>query len=602
MKFIIHFILLSMLTVSFTICYAQEIEISDISNNKEYLVGFGEDKDYEIADKKALANLISLISENVKANLIVGEEEIDGNVREYVKKTIETYSSSILNNAQRSTEVLKSGKYKVYRYIKISEKEKIFEGRKNKVIQYIKDGLKNEDLNEIGNALQNFYWALILLKSHPDKNFIKYRFEDEEQLLLGYLKTKIKSILNSIKIETANVNEGKKYYSYNIQSNNDKGKILNLNLGYWDGQDWIGTNIKDGIGVIYISKEYSECLEKKQLNLKIDYEYKKYLGDIPQDDEVKALIEYISVHFDNKKELFLKDDLRKSKGIEFQNIHNKKLLNAVEKIVNSIKNNDFSDIEKHFSEKGFKQFMKIMNYGKVSLYTGEHKIEFLECGDQIQVRSIPLVFHLDDLNKKIIYDNIVLLYEDGKIQWVNFSLNENSVNDAIRRGTDKDVDDLLQRMMAVNFMEFYKTIFSLKDIVNIERIFADSAVIFVGYIKRMESNEFSDNINRQLTKEQVSYKKLTKDQYMNSLQNKVFKNKYVNIQFSSMEILKRYKEVPIFGIQLKQQHYSTNYSDNGHLLLFVDFYNEREPKIFFRCCRPERIDLRDMEEMERPSI
>jgi len=171
-----------MLTVSFTICYAQEIEISDISNNKEYLVGFGEDKDYEIADKKALANLISLISENVKANLIVGEEEIDGNVHEYVKKTIETYSSSILNNAQRTTEVLKSGKYKVYRYIKISEKEKIFEGRKNKVIQYIRSGLKNEDLNEIGNALQNFYWALILLKSHPDKNFIKYQFEDEEQL------------------------------------------------------------------------------------------------------------------------------------------------------------------------------------------------------------------------------------------------------------------------------------------------------------------------------------------------------------------------------------------------------------------------------------
>ena len=43
-----------MLTVSFTICYAQEIEIRDISNNKEYLVGFVEDKDYEIADKKAL--------------------------------------------------------------------------------------------------------------------------------------------------------------------------------------------------------------------------------------------------------------------------------------------------------------------------------------------------------------------------------------------------------------------------------------------------------------------------------------------------------------------------------------------------------------------
>ena len=85
---------------------------------------------------------------------------------------------------------------------------------------------------------------------------------------------------------------------------------------------------------------------------------------------------------------------------------------------------------------------------------------------------------------------------------------------------------------------------------------------------------------------------------MNSLQNKVFKNKYVNIQFSSMEILKRYKEVPIFGMQLKQQHYSTGYSDTGHLLLFVDFYNEKEPKIFFRCWRPERIDLSDLEEME----
>ena len=582
----------------FIVISAAETEIKEILTNKEFLVGMGEDKDYEKADKKALANLISLISENVEVDLVVGEEETNGNVHEYVKKTIETYSSSILNNAQRSTHVLKSGNYKVYRYIKISEKDKVFEGRKNKIEQYIRNGLKNEDLNEIGNALQNYYWALILLKSHPDNKTIKYEFENEEQLLLGYLRTKIQTIMNSIKIETSNLNEGRKFYSYNVTALNHKGKIINLDLGYWDGENWIETNIKDGIGVIYISKEYSDCLASKQMNLKIDYEYKKFLGDIPQDEEVKSLIEYISYPFDNKKKLYLKGHSTKSSGIKFQNIHDKKLKNIVEEIINSIKIKNYSIIRDHFSDKGYLQFEKIMNYGDVSLYTGEHAIDFLEVGDQIQVRSIPLVFHLDDYNKKVIYDNIVLLYEKGKIQWVNFSLNDNAVNDAIRRGNDKDVNDLTQRMMAVNFMEFYRTIFSLKDINNIERIFADSALIFVGYIKRSEQDNSVNDINRQLSKDQVKYKKLTKDQYMSGLRNKVFRNKFVNIQFTGMDILRRYRKEPIFGIQLKQHHYSTNYSDTGHLLLFVDFYNVKEPKIFFRCWRPEKIDLSELEEMD----
>jgi hypothetical protein len=264
----------------------------------------------------------------------------------------------------------------------------------------------------------------------------------------------------------------------------------------------------------------------------------------------------------------------------------------IKEILSSIESSNFQKVRKYFTDDGFKQFMKIMNYGKVELYSGDHRIEEIKCGNQIQIRSIPLIITLKDKNKKIIYDEIVLLVENNKIQWVNFTISESIITREKQRSLI--AKDFEKRMLGINFMEYYKTIFSLKDIALIEEIFADSAIIFTGYVRKTTSipNDLQDVITNQLNNKQVEFNKMNKSQYLGKLQNMVFKrNENVYIQFSNLEILKRSINRQIYGIQLNQNYYSTNYSDEGFLLLLVDFEDEENPKIFFRCWQPTKQEI-----------
>ena len=145
--------------------------------------------------------------------------------------------------------------------------------------------------------------------------------------------------------------------------------------------------------------------------------------------------------------------------------------------------------------------------------------------------------------------------------------------------------------MGINFMEYYKTIFSLKETRLIEKIYADSAHIFTGYVKRTE--EVPENLRKELNQKlenNIEIKKYTKTEYIDRLENVVFpNNKYINIQFRDGDLIKRSLDRPIYAIQMHQDYYSTTYSDQGYLLLFVDFTEEKEPKIFFRYWQPEKI-------------
>lgn len=87
---------------------------------------------------------------------------------------------------------------------------------------------------------------------------------------------------------------------------------------------------------------------------------------------------------------------------------------------------------------------------------------------------------------------------------------------------------------------------------------------------------------------QVEYQKQTKKEYIDKLENRIFKyNKYINILFEEIKILqdKVYKD--IYGANLKQFWNTINYKDVGYLFLMIDFYNENTPIIHVRTWQPE---------------
>ena len=91
--------------------------------------------------------------------------------------------------------------------------------------------------------------------------------------------------------------------------------------------------------------------------------------------------------------------------------------------------------------------------------------------------------------------------------------------------------------------------------------------------------------------------RLTKEQYLKNLERCFNSNEYVNIRFANNDIVRAGQGGELYGIQIKQDYYSTNYGDTGYLFLLVDMNDAKSPLIKVRTWQPEpdpELGLYDM--------
>ena len=84
----------------------------------------------------------------------------------------------------------------------------------------------------------------------------------------------------------------------------------------------------------------------------------------------------------------------------------------------------------------------------------------------------------------------------------------------------------------------------------------------------------------------VKYTRQTKEQYMKNLKRCFDSNEYINIRFAD-NIVRKSKSPNIYGIQIKQDYYSSSYGDTGYLFLLIDFKDPEAPLIHVRTWQPD---------------
>jgi len=65
-------------------------------------------------------------------------------------------------------------------------------------------------------------------------------------------------------------------------------------------------------------------------------------------------------------------------------------------------------------------------------------------------------------------------------------------------------------------------------------------------------------------------------------------NEFINIHFEENIVKKVNGPDKIYGIQIKQDYYSTTYADKGYLFLMIDLNDSLNPKIYVRTWQPEK--------------
>ncbi|MCF0204272.1 MAG: nuclear transport factor 2 family protein [Muribaculaceae bacterium] len=144
----------------------------------------------------------------------------------------------------------------------------------------------------------------------------------------------------------------------------------------------------------------------------------------------------------------------------------------------------------------------------------------------------------------------------------------------------KTLEDLDKRQQILHFVEQFRTAYCEKRKDFLEDIFSDDALIITGRVRTRTSVEAGISTV-------IDYTKQTKREYLKKL-FAIFDrpNSYINVLFDIIDVERNPLHPSIYGVTLRQEWYSSAYSDVGTVFLLWDFTNEDRPKIYVRTWQP----------------
>ncbi len=563
-------------------------------NTQTYLCGEGWGASVEEADQQALAVLISKISVVVSSDFSITEDERTTNgvldATSYTNSKLQTYSTATLTNTERIVIDNGADETHVGRYIKRSELNRIFEGRIRTIKEYLRLGRLAENSCKIDDALRNYYWAFSLLKSVQRPSEVTYNDDETGETIcpLTWIPQRLTDIMKDLSV-TVTGNDGTNVdlmFLYKGQP------VSTLDFTYFDGRNWSNIcSVKDGLGTMEFAKGMIPS------NVQINYEY-AYRGQAHINQEIQSVLNVVKgqsiraarVNIQTGKPSIQNLAKTEKKGFSIKNdsmlpvVADKPYKETLNKVVSAIRKHSYDDIKDFFSEDGWEMFTSLVRYGNARVLSTDN-CTFTQLRDNVIARSIQMSFSFKKgLRKEFVEDVVFTFDKDKKIDCVAFGLDRKAKQDIMKRGAWTPV----ARQTIMQFLENYKTAYALKRLDYLKTIFDDDAVIIVGHVaeKLVRDNSRKDGALSFHNQKMVKRVQYSKDQYMKNLEACFRSNEFVNIRFANNDVRKA-KNGEEYGIQIKQDYYSTNYGDQGYLYLQVDLEEPDKPIIKVRTWQPE---------------
>lgn len=555
--------------------------VDGIKRNSSYLYGEGGGVTLQAAKEAALADLIQKISVTVHSDFTSKERELnqDGNVTsdaEY-QSIIRSYSTATLTNVK--TIVLKpEPDASVFLYIAKSEIDRIFESRVAKAKEFVgnaDEALKN---GQIDDALRYYYWSYCLVKSLRYPNEAKIFVDGQERSLLAWLPTRIDDVMGKVKVQSRRTADN----TYEITATYDGRPVRSMDYTYFDGVDNSPVySILDGKGLV----ELRPGMAMDAVQLKLEYEFR---GLSRNDSEVEAVVEamkpavyrraYHRVALDGAASPAesTSTDVNGSMQSPLALTNMGTLGTAVMKpVMQALRSGSIEQCRKKFTAEGWEEFSKLMGYGKVTLMDDIH-LDYFADGDCVVCRGLPVSCRF---NRGRVFNEKLSFYIDSnskQITHVAMGLGREAMNDVVLGHLDWSEKS---RTRIVGFLEDYRTAYATKNLEYLDKVFDDNAVIVLG--KRLQ---VAPQLNKEgyMNNHRVQFTQLTKREFLRNLRRQFQSKDYINLHFSQNRIYQLQKGVERYGIEIKQDYYSSNYGDTGYLTLIFDLTNPDQPVIHVR--------------------
>ncbi|MFI3330298.1 MAG: LPP20 family lipoprotein [Rikenellaceae bacterium] len=580
------------------------------SDRATYIYGEGKSTTLDKADQAALSAIISQISVSVKSGISSSETEKTKGKNSELSSTFEsvinTYSSATLSSTERVI-IENEPDAHVFRYIKRTDIERIFEARKLRILNMIEDAQEALDNRQINDALRYYYWAHALVKSLRYPNELEfYDNNGAKQLVNTWLPVRINEILSALNINVLKVDEDN---TVTLGINYKGDRVSSVDYTYFDGSNWSNLyTAREGRGVLELRKS----VEINKIQVKVECQF---LEEAIVDDEIKTVLDavespvykkaYFNVFLDEiksedsaptiakeeqkKKTNSLKAKADKVTKTNNQAVHTYPTLSqleditpfktVVDEVVTAINSKNSLDVESHFTEEGFKAYKELIGYGQAKILDAAQP-KFYSLGENTYCRNILMNFSFKT-NKRVFAESVVFEFDNtNKISNVTFGLSRVSTDDIL----GKSMWPEQARLILIHFLEGYKSAYAFKQIDYIESVFAEDALIITGAKVRNATQAELQDINT----EYVRYTQQSKSQYVYNLKKVFARNEYINIKFADSDLMRAGKGGEIYGIQIKQEYMSTYYGDSGYLFLMVDLNNIKKPIIHVRTWQEDK--------------
>lgn len=482
----------------------------------------------------------------------------------------------------------------------------MFERRRDNVANLVREGIRAEEGGKIDLALRYLYHAYVILGSLPDARSFEAKIDGTPRLLSTWIPEQMRDICANVRFGIAEVSKpddaGGKTVS--IMAHYKAEPATSIGFSYWRGSQGQSPVItaRDGMAEI----EVTPTTPLDPLALDIEYRFPDENHLVP---EFQPLLEafngagfipnaHVSLT-DNAKGL--KSDKKEAQafkeavsagaheGIQVTSkVESSTFVGSMEKIVYAIVNKNYTGLHDLFTEEGYKMFESLIHYGNAKILgkATRDTYEFYPMKERTVCRSIPMQFSFEGGKRKFTEDVTFTFNKEGLIESLAFGLGSVARKDIFSMEGEAWSDYM--KMVVVTFLENYKTAYALKRLDFIETMFDDDAVIIIGHVVKKLEKKRDGDANIIENKEHVTYARKTKAEYIEQLKRCFKSNQFINIRFANTDVGAVDVGEDTYGIQLRQEYFSSSYGDVGYLYLMVDFLNPDEPIIKVRTWQPER--------------
>ncbi|MDR3367178.1 MAG: LPP20 family lipoprotein [Prevotellaceae bacterium] len=578
--------------------FSQTVE--QIKKDNAYYWGEGVGKTTLLADKQALSMLIGSISTSVESRFSMQTTDVTSSkksdFKQHVNSLVKTYSSATIKN----TELLSWGEepeVHVFRFVKKAEVYKIFAEREVKVKEFVAIALRSEEKYQVADALRYYYWALMLLQSHPDANSMSMEVNGKTVRLDVYLPKQINELLDKLDFAVVNTQADENLVQYILEITYNQHPAVSCDYSFFDGRSWsLPVSAKDGQGIVEM---FGDSATHRDARIKIEYIFE---NEWKTDNEVSDVLPKVNPVIFKKSNVTvpltkLQQPVRATprtavaaapaagkataalakQGVKM--VDGAPFLSMLGRVEQAIRTKNYASVRSCFTDEGYDMFTRLVQYGRAVLLA-KPEYSFMEFEDGILARSLPMRFSFSSNRRAFVEDVVFNIGQsDGKIRSLSFALPNSVCSDILRCEKWGEYS----RVAIIHFIENYKTAYALKRLDYVESIFSDNALIIVGKIVKT----YADAEKKLFTSE-TKLTQYSKTQYIKQLASVFKSNEYVNLKLTDINVKKAGAGGEIYGVQLQQDYFSTSYGDTGYLFLMVDLNKPEEPVIHVRTWQPEK--------------